>query len=365
MDGVNTYVLMQRTRGQADQYSAVSGTSFTPTPTPGTTVYYSIRTAVDGSAWAPEVSIAFPSVATPTPPPATAGPSGVIIGTNDALGWGDEVAQKILATGLTSARVAAGGGLNTPQHAREEGFTNNLVMVGNTADGEKLATVDTASWTAQALTEVKEAAANGDTLLEVGNEMFLKGGQAEPVKYAELYVSLANAVKAAGVTGVKLLFNDYGDYNANGTWSTVSRGGGWLGDALRAQPTLKTLVAGFTHHPYGLAGENQEDNWGPGALQADHSQAVSLGFVNTEFYVTEFGVQAETGGPTGSNSLAQQAERVKAVYTELIGLGYVRGIWYYESHDESSTAKWGFVSGSWTPRPVLAVLEEFAKEENQ
>ncbi|HEY5044414.1 MAG TPA: hypothetical protein VII53_00995 [Solirubrobacteraceae bacterium] len=65
--GVSTYVLMQRAPGQADQYSAVGGASFTPTPVPGATVYYSIRTAVDGSAWAPEVSITFPT-ATPTPP---------------------------------------------------------------------------------------------------------------------------------------------------------------------------------------------------------------------------------------------------------------------------------------------------------
>jgi hypothetical protein len=38
----------------------------------------------------------------------------------------------------------------------------------------------------------------------------------------------------------------------------------------------------------------------------------------------------------------------------------VRGLWFYESHDESSTSKWGFVAGIWEPRPVLAVLEGFA-----
>ena len=362
--GVSTYVLMQHAAGQAAQYTVLSGTSFTPTPAAGATVYYSIRTAVNGSAWAPEVSITYPAAPVEPTPPVTPPASGVIIGTNDALGWGPEVAKKTFAAGLRSARIEAGAGLNTPQHAREEGFTNNIVIVGNTPDGSRLATVETASWTTKALAEVKEAAANGDTLMEVGNEMFLKGGQAEPVKYAEMYVSLDNAVKAAGVTGVKLLFNDYGDYDPNGVWSLVQYGGGWLGDALRAQPTLKTIVAGFTNHPYGKPGENQEDNWGPGALVAEHNQAVSLGFANTDFYVSEFGVRAEAGGATGSASPAQQAELVRAVYTELIATGYVKGIWFYESHDESSTAKWGFVSGSWSPRPVLGVLEEIAKKEN-
>src|ERR1019366_4849076 len=107
-------------------------------PVPGATVRYSVRTAVNGSVWSPEVSIYYPVTTTPTPPPVTTAPSGVIIGTNDALGWGPEVAQKILATGLTSARVGGGPGLNTVQRAREEGFTNNLDIVGNTPDEARL-----------------------------------------------------------------------------------------------------------------------------------------------------------------------------------------------------------------------------------
>jgi hypothetical protein len=180
-----------------------------------------------------------------------------------------------------------------------------------------------------------------------------------------MYMSLARAVDAAGVKGVKLLFNSFGDYvRPTGTWSQVANGGGWIAAALAAQPGLKERLDGFTNHPYGLVGENQENDWGPGALAAEHNQAVALGFANTAYYVSEYGIRVEAGGPTGSASPAQQAERVKAVYSELIGLGYVKGIWFYESHDESSSEKWGFVSGSWTPRPVLGVLEAFAKQES-
>ena len=374
---VNTYVLATQVPGEAEQYSVVSGTSTTPPAVPGATVRYSVRTAVDGSAWSAEVSISYPAATLPPapapPPPVTTEPSGVIIGTNDALGWGPEVAHKILAAGLTSARVGGGPGINNVQRAREEGFTNNLDIIGNTPDDARLATVNTASWTQATLAEVKEAVANGDTLVEVGNEMYLKGGSphgatnaAEPAKYAEMYMSLANAVDAAGIKGVKLLFNSFGNYvRSDGAWSEVAKGGGWIADALAAQPGLKARVDGFTGHPYGLAGENQEDDWGPGAMEVQHNQAVALGFVNTEYYVSEFGVEVEAGGVTGSNSPAQQAERVKAVYTELISLSYIKGIWIYESHDEDAANKWGFVSGSWTPRPLLGVLEAFAKEEGQ
>jgi polysaccharide biosynthesis protein PslG len=64
---VSTYVLVSKVPGRADQYSMVSGTSITPPAVPDTTVSYSVRTAVEGSAWAPEVSIAYPQNAPAVP----------------------------------------------------------------------------------------------------------------------------------------------------------------------------------------------------------------------------------------------------------------------------------------------------------
>jgi hypothetical protein len=64
---VSTYVLVTKAPGQAEQYSVVSGTSVAPPAVPGATVHYSVRTDVEGSAWALEVPIAYPaSVETPT-----------------------------------------------------------------------------------------------------------------------------------------------------------------------------------------------------------------------------------------------------------------------------------------------------------
>jgi hypothetical protein len=167
-----------------------------------------------------------------------------------------------------------------------------------------------------------------------------------------MYVSLHNAVTAAGVRAT-LLFNSFG--------------AGWIPGAVKAQPSLKTLIDGFTNHPYGLAHENSGGKWGPGAMEQMHGEAVADGVANTSFYVTEFGVEDGIGPKpqVGSSGPAQQAERIKAVYNEFLATGYVKGCWYYQGHDDS-TGKWGLIepqtSGSspFIPRPSLAVVESFA-----
>ena len=62
---VTTYVLVRKVDGMADQYTVVSGTTTTPTPVAGKTARYSVRTAIDGSAWSTEVSIAYPAEPAP------------------------------------------------------------------------------------------------------------------------------------------------------------------------------------------------------------------------------------------------------------------------------------------------------------
>ena len=69
VSGVSSYVFVRKVPGQAPVYSTVSGTSTTPAAVPGVTVNYSVRTNVSGSAWAPEVSIAYPAPPPPPPPP--------------------------------------------------------------------------------------------------------------------------------------------------------------------------------------------------------------------------------------------------------------------------------------------------------
>ena len=54
---------MTKVPGQPETFTAVSGTSTTPPAVPGKTVTYSVRTAVDGSAWAPHGDDRLPGAA--------------------------------------------------------------------------------------------------------------------------------------------------------------------------------------------------------------------------------------------------------------------------------------------------------------
>lgn len=61
---VKKYVFVRKVPGRVPQYSKVAATSLTPPPVAGTTVDYSVRTAVAGSKWAPEVAIHYSSTTT-------------------------------------------------------------------------------------------------------------------------------------------------------------------------------------------------------------------------------------------------------------------------------------------------------------
>ena len=357
--GVTSYVLVRKPAGLPAEYSAVSGMSTTPVASPGLTVKYSVRTAVEGSAWATEVSIAYPA-----PPPVEepiavepAPTSKAIIGLVGGSGWGPAIAKKVIAAGFVSERLEAGSPWTTLKESYENGFRNDQVIVGNTPDETKLSAVEITPWVAKTLEQVKEAASYNYTLLEVGNEMYAKGGQAEPVRYAEMYMALTQAVERAGIHGVTLIFDSFGDYKtASGEESLLAAGRGWLGDALKAEPALKTLVPAFSSHPYCLPGVKYDGHdWGIEGLEAQRADAVTLGFAHPDYYATEYGEEDQSPGAANPQ---QQAEHIKWAYEELLSQPYVKGIWYYQLHDDG-TGHWGLVSGSYEPRPALAVVEGF------
>jgi hypothetical protein len=247
------------------------------------------------------------------------------------------------AAGVDSARIEGTGQLSAI--AADGGHdATSTIIVGNTSDGSALSTVNTASWTSSALAEVKTAAADGVTLVEVGNEMYLKGGVQNGAKYAEMYVSLHEAETAAGVH-VTLLFN-----GGNSTWDK---------EGIAAESKLTTLVDAFSDHPYGFAHEGRRGWEGPKGLEEQHADVVSLGFAHPTYYLTEYGIELAGSGGTSPPAPTETArvQDIKEAYAEFTGLPYVGGIWWYQSHNDSS-GNWGVVSGEGSSAVGSAALNE-------
>jgi hypothetical protein len=368
--GVSTYVLVSSAPGQADQYSVVSGTSTTPPAIPGVTVRYSVRTAIDGSAWSPEVEISYPAVAAvPTPPPSVpvSVPAHKIIGTNDAAGWGIAAAKAILAGHITWNRVEIGSEDNTFATSTSDGF-HALAIVGNVSDNTPLSEIDPSSWAATVVSQIQ--ANPGIAIAEAGNEMFYKGNAANPVQYGRMYLAAIDAMQAAGIH-TPLLFNMFGDYPvgslSSSTWSRDSAGGGWLHDAVAGVPGLGSaiLANGLSTHPYGALGENSTDSWGVGAVAAQEAVAQKVLGATPPFYITEFGYDLGKCGETdGACSQQEQASKMRSAYAAFLGDPHVAGIWCYQSHDDP-TGQWGYMNNDNTVRPAFEVISSVAIEQGQ
>jgi cell division septation protein DedD len=291
-------------------------------------------------------------------PATTTAAGAVIIGVNDGAGWGPGAASVILNAGIKSDRVEMGGGYSFATSS-SDGFRNDVVIVGNTTDGTPLGQVDLNSWLSSAEAQVDSLPAG--TLMEVGNEMYGKGNwsQDDPSKYGAMYAALANARPNA-----KLLFNAFGDYTDGGPWSQVNNGGGWLHDALAANPSLRTQVKGFTDHPYGAVNENSADDSGGQSLVALHNNAVSLGYPNTDqWYITEVGFNIGCSSTSCATDQQDQAGKVTTEMNFLLGLPYVRGIWWFQTHDYSGGNNWGLQNNDSTLRPSGVAYAGFARAE--
>jgi hypothetical protein len=340
-------------------YQIVTGTSYTPPVLPGQTVKYGLAASVPGVApWAREVTITYPAPPPPPPPP----PS-VIIGTNDGAGWGTAPAMTILAGHVTWTRVEIGTTTNTVPESLADGF-KVLAIAGNTADGTPLSQIEPAAWGAEVINELKTNP--GAVIAEAGNEMYYKGGVANPVQYGKMYLAAVNDMKAAGIH-IPLLFNMWGDYSGPNGFSSDSNGGGWLRDAVNGVPGLAAaiLANGLSSHPYGALGESYDDDNGVSAVAVQESVAHAVLGSTPPFYVTEFGYALNYCGRTyGACSEAEQASKLRSAYRAFLADSHVRGIWVYQSHDDSS-GQFGYMNHDNTTRPAFGVVSWFALEQGQ
>ncbi len=292
----------------------------------------------------------------------------VIIGTNDAAGWGPRAARTILRGHITWNRVELGDPYSTLTASLREGF-KVLGIVGNTDDATPLSAVDPSSWGAEVVATLESD--RGVSIAEAGNEVYLKGDVAEPVQYGLMYLTAVEDMRAAGIH-TPLLFNMAGDVPVGSwadpsAWSEDAKGGGWLRDAVNGVPGLAAaiLANGVSVHPYGAVGENTRDDWGSAAVAAEEAVARAVLGSIPPFYVTEIGFDLSRCGETlGACSLQDQENKLRAAYGALLADPQVAGIWWYQSHDDH-TGRFGFMDDDNRPRPSFAALSAIAKSVGQ
>jgi hypothetical protein len=381
--GASSYELatvLNPTTTRETTYQVVTGTSITVPPVPGKVVNYglAVNTSAGQGPWALEVSISYP------PDSGSEGSSGggslgggelpvpvggsKIVGTNDGAGWGPAAAKTILAGHITWNRVEIGMSSNTLAQSLSDGF-HVLAIVGNVSDSTPLSQIEPSAWAASVVSELQTNP--GIAIAEAGNEMYLKGNIANPVQYGRMYLAAVNAMRAAGIH-TPLLFNMLGDYHL-GTWSAPTgysndaSGGGWLHDAVTGVPGLAAaiLANGLSTHPYGALGENHDDTNGVNAVPAQETVAKNILGAIPPFYITEFGYSlSNCGDNDGACSETEQATKMRSAYQALLADPHVAGIWWYQSHDDS-TGHFGYMNNDNTTRPAYTTLTQIATEQGQ
>ncbi len=292
----------------------------------------------------------------------------MIIGTNDATGWGPRAARTILRGHITWNRVELTARYSTVAQSLREGF-KVLAIANNPNDETPLGAINPRRWGGEVLAELRSHP--GVSIAEAGNEMYLKGGLAEPVQYGLMYLAAVEDMRAAGIH-TRLLFNVTGDIPLGSwadrtAWSQDAHGGGWLRDAVNGVPGLAAaiLANGISIHPYGAVGENSHDDWGTASVAADESVAHAVLGSVPPVYVTEIGFDlARCGDTLGACSVGQQSSEMRAAYAELLGDAHVRGIWWYQSHDDP-TGHFGFMDDNGAPRPSFTTLSAIARSVGQ
>ncbi|HTA06683.1 MAG TPA: hypothetical protein VK774_09995 [Solirubrobacteraceae bacterium] len=358
---VSTYILQSTVSGQPAQYSEVSGTSTTPTATPGASVHYSVRTAVDGSAWSPEVAIAYP--ATPTASPATAPTTsagggqwssgfemGAVAGSNAVyeLPW-------LKQLGAHTARIEATinssvASLEPVVHAYAAAGIRPLLVAGfnaripSVAEAENLANWAKAFgpggtyWAGKNLPTGTEI-----TQIEFGNEtnnpyQYLgttpANWQNEPAflaraeEYARLLRDAQVAISQAGASvGLLGIADQYSGYTT------------WVNAMFKAVPDLGQRVAGWTVHPYG-------PNWKTPIDTLIADTAAHGAPNNVPIYATEWGLSTDNGRCLDDNfgwnkcmSYAEAASTLKQVIGEMRSRygSRLAAVYLFQARDQQPT----------------------------
>ncbi len=299
---VQTYVLLTEVPGVGDRYSDVSGTSATPPPVPGSSVSYSIRTAVEGSAWAPTVTISYPyssqtPVQVPSAPPEelAQAPTALQTGLNSGEDQSDYAAATTLGAKLVrlSFNIDESAAQLEPAiaHYAAEGVRVLPLACFDGRIPTSAEAANLANWAAAFGSGGTFWAGRSDGSLavqsiEFGNEtsysyQYSEDSQsayaARARSYAERFAESATAIRVANPAVGLLAQGDSG--NAGPTW---------IENMFAAVPDLGQLVAGWTIHPYG-------PDWRPRIEAMIRETAAEGAPATIPVDVTEFGLSTDNG----------------------------------------------------------------------
>ncbi len=356
---VTTYVLAIKAPGQPTRYTEVSGTSYTPSPVPGATVYYGLRTAVEGSAWAPEVTISFPSTSPPpaptSPEPEKSQPGSPLTGPMwvgvDAGGWPSQFAPDI-------AGAADYVRLESPSSIA--GWTAAGVKVIDDMAGPEssggVSGVNATEWAAAAVATVRAnpAIAAIEVLNEPGNQWMGWGSNAGDAANAAAYDHLLKVVHEAMVANFGSHYPPLLASYDGGEGPTT-----WGEEMWAAEPNVGNYINGITLHSYG--GPSNRTNSALGAR--DRIETAHAQHPNIPIYVTEVGWPTAVGQPSTGDSLqwteAEQAANITNFITWAKATGYVADVTIFNYRDYGTNDFYGIETASGVHKLSYAALAAF------
>lgn len=205
---VKTYVLAASSPGKRSRYREVSGTSATPTPIPGaTTVSYSVRTAVVGSAWSVPVSVGYSAPPAAAPAPSVTQPkiAKIAYGTGSLPSYANKWDIVIIA-GWNSAAIAPLKAANP--NVKVLAYENSTMVKPDEGLKESM--------------KLSTATAKG-YLTGITNSYGLYQADIRKPGYKEDW--LADVKANLGTAGWDGVFMD--DFNVASTWQTSLAGSAW------------------------------------------------------------------------------------------------------------------------------------------
>ncbi len=360
--GVSTYVLAIKVPGKEEKYTEVSGTSVTPSAVPGVTVRYSLRTAVEGSAWSTEVAISYPAETPPPPPPAKESekteetqPGSLLTGPMwvgvDAGGWPSSFASDI-------AGAASYVRLESPSSI--SGWTAaGLKVIDDMAgpyNSGGVAAVNATEWAAKAVAEVKAnpQIAAIEVLNEPGNQWIGWGSSAGDAANAAAYDHLLKVVHEAFVA----------NFGSNYPAILASYDGGegpttWGQEMWAAEPNVGNYINGVTLHSYGGTSNRTHSALGDREqIEKAHSQHPDM-----PIYITEVGWPTAVGQPSTGDSFqwteSEQAQNITNFVDWAKGTGYIQDVTIFNYRDYGTNDWYGIESASGAHKLSYTALAAF------